>query len=154
MPFFDGRLRDATRRPPRPNRVRTAAALGPGRIRNTWPARPPVQPGPSSFQKILPSTSSGQPPTGLFYNIRPCLPGRSLSAEILSLQTPPHTVSVGIPLTWPEATAPGSETPPGGAPAPSFLTPALSCIAPIVYSKSFHGHDTPSMGLLKKNRCK
>ena len=50
--FLDRRPRDAISLPHTPDVLRTADALRLGRVRSTWPARPPGQPRTSSFQKI------------------------------------------------------------------------------------------------------
>ena len=97
--FSDRRPWDATRLPSGYDGLRTADALRPGRLRNTWPAGPPGQPWARLLQKIPPGTSPGQPPTRFCRNIRPCPPGRHLSAEVRGPQTAPLTRSIGIPCS-------------------------------------------------------
>ena len=155
VPFSDRRPRGATRLPPGHERLRTADALRPGRLRNTWPARHPGQPRTSTFHKIPTSKTYGQPPTGLFQNKRPRPLGMYLSAEVRGPQTAPLTGPVEIPLTGPGGAGRGpcSETPPGGeGPASSFWTLASSFVAPIAYSKGLQGHDEGFMELFEKYR--
>ena len=136
---------------PGPDGLWTAEALRPGPLRNTWPARLLGQPRTDSFQKIPPSTSSGQPSTGCFQNIRLRAPGWYLSADVRSSQTALLTGSLEIPLTGLEDGAPIQKLLPGGGGAVSSVwTPASSFVASIEQLKGLHGHDAPSMGLFEK----
>ena len=89
LPFSGRRPRGAISSLPESDRQQTADALRPGRLKNTWPARPPEQARRAAFQKIQMGTSSGQPPTGFFQNTRPHTPGWYLSAEVCGPQPPP-----------------------------------------------------------------
>ena len=127
-PFSDSRPQGAIRLPHGHGRLRTADALRPGNIHNTWPARPPRQPCTSKLQKIPSGTSSGQLTTSFI-----------LSAEVRGPQTATLTRSFEIPLTRPEVTAPVRNSC-WGAPRPFFWTPASSFVAHFVYSKGVPGH--------------
>ena len=87
----------------------------PNRILNMHQNRlaPPGQPLTGSLQKMARATSSRQPLTRFFQNIRPHPLARSLPAEVRGLHTAARPGCIEIPSTGLEAGAPAQKLFPG-----------------------------------------